>query len=411
MRIKSLVTKFFPLFLAVGCMPLMRASAEAPSEDPVVTRADVVYDAGPGLTPIVARAANGDLVVSFDTGGGDAMPDGTIPFIRSSDGGKTWSKPYIVYKSNDPLVGLAVSVFPLPDGNWSIGRMMLYFLEAHWTEKPDDSKPNFQSLAGKRKFVSYFAFSDDEGLTHSEKQLLADPENSNGFSQGNPIVLPNGDMIWPWGHWGEKPLNGFRRSTNAGRSWEQVERAWQDPPPGQQTPLTFSETAAVVCTDGTIVAVARVDSLVDKKFWQIESHDNGKTWTVPRQIEIAGGSPAMYRTPKGQLLLAYRDGGHGPGLGLAASDDNGKTWRFLYHLKEPKGEHEKLYGHIRYTDEDRKKPWRPAEGVVGYPCFVKLSDSEAYVVYHAHNRAELPNRFPKGAVPFYIAGNVLEFPK
>lgn len=408
MKIETLSGLFLSVCLTIGCT-LTNASAEPMAGDPVITRADIVYDSGPGLTPIAARAANGDLVVSFDTGGGDAMPRGTIPFIRSSDGGKTWSKPYIVYKSDDPLVGLTVSMFPLPDGNWSFGRMMLYFVEARWTEEPDDSKPNFPSLAAQRKFTSQFAFTDDEGLTHTEKQPLAD--GSNGFSQGNPIILPNGDLIWPWGNWGDKPLNGFRRSTNAGKSWENVERAWQDPPPGQQTVLTFNETAAVVCADGTIVSVARVDTLVDKKFWQIESHDNGKTWTPPHQIEIAGGSPAMYRTPKGQLLLAYRDGGYGPGLGLAASDDNGKTWRFLYHLKEPKGEHEKLYGHIRYSDEDRKKPWRSAEGVVGYPCFVKLSETSAYVVYHAHNRSELPKRFPKGSVPFYIVGNVLEFPK
>ena len=69
-----------------------------------------------------------------------------------------------------------------------------------------------------------------------------------------------------------------------------------------------------------------------------------------------GGSPALYCTPTGQLWLAYRDGGLGPGIGLAVSDDNGETWRFVYHLKEPKGNHERLYGHIRYTDEDRKQP-------------------------------------------------------
>jgi hypothetical protein len=417
--------------LIVGCASANQPREGTAAHDPVITRADVVYDAGPALTPIITRAANGDLVVCFDTGGGDAMPDGTVPFIRSTDGGKTWSKPFKVYESGNPLTGLAVWIFSLPDGNWSFGRKMLYFLEAHWTEVPDDSKPNFPALAGQRKFDSYFAFTDDEGLTHSEKQLLSDPVNRNDFAQGNPIELPNGDLLWPWGHWGAEPLNGFRRSTNAGRSWEPVERAWQDPPLGYQqpeavpenaaqvlgvdpnkkvTPLVFNETAAVVCKDGTIVAIARVDTVVDKKFWQIKSSDNGKTWSNPRQIEIAGGSPALYCTPQGQLLLAYRDGGYGPGLGLAASDDNGETWRFLYHLKEPKGEHEQLYGHIRYTDEDRKKPWRAAEGVVGYPCFVKLSDTEAYIVYHAHNRGELPQRFPKGAVPFYIVGNVLEFP-
>lgn len=52
-----------------------------------------------------------------------------------------------------------------------------------------------------------------------------------------------------------------------------------------------------------------------------------------------------------------------------------------------------------------------AEGMVGYPCFAKLSDTEVYVVYHAHNRSELPQRFPKGASPFYVVGNLLKIPQ
>ena len=240
--------------------------------------------------------------------------------------------------------------------------------------------------------------------------LLSDPVKRNDFSQGNIVELPNGDLLWPWGSWGSEPLNGFRRSVDAGNNWSPVERAWQDPPPGFDKPVSFNETAAAVCTDGTIIAIARVDGLPgnDKRFWQIKSFDNGKTWTVPGQIEISGGSPAMYCTPKGQLWLAYRDGGLGPGLGFAVSDDNGNNWRFLFHLKDPKGEHERLYGQIRYTDEDRRKPWRPKEGIVGYPCFTKISDKEVYVVFHAHNNTEMAKLFPD--IPFYIAGNLLRIP-
>jgi len=190
-----------------------------------------------------------------------------------------------------------------------------------------------------------------------------------------------------------------------------VVRAWQDPPPSQEKRLVFNETATAVCRDGTIVAVARQDVLVDKKLWLIKSQDNGSTWTVPRPIPLAGGSPAMYCTPAGQLWLTYRDAGVGPGVALAVSDDKGETWRHLYHLKEPKGEHEKLYGKMRYTPDDRLKRWRPAEGIAGYPAFQKLSDTDVYVVFHVHNRAELLARFPEGADPFYIAGNLLRIPK
>jgi hypothetical protein len=214
----------------------------------------------------------------------------------------------------------------------------------------------------------------------------------------------------PWGHWGKEPLNGFRRSTDGGLTWQPVERAWQDPPPGQDKPLAFNETAVAQCGDGSIISVARVDALRDKKFWMIRSRDNGHTWTPPRTIDVAGGSPALYCTPGGQLWLAYRDGGLGPGLGLSVSDDHGKTWRFLTHLEDAKGEHQRLYGDVRYTDEDRTQLWRPHEGLVGYPCFQRLNNKEVYVVFHAHNKGELPDKYPAGADPFYIIGNLLRIP-
>ncbi|OHB52260.1 MAG: hypothetical protein A2Y12_05965 [Planctomycetes bacterium GWF2_42_9] len=394
-----------------GCNAAEKKTGIVKSKDPVIARADVVSDATPGLTPIVLLAANRDLIVSWDTGKGDCQPGGTIPFARSSDFGRTWSRPYMTLKSDKPLTGFSASLYKLPDGNWTSGRLLLYVLETVWQEEPNQSKPNWLSLTASRKFDSYYSFSLDDGYTFTERKILSDPVTRNDFAQGNIVELPNGDLIWPWGYWGSEPLNGFKRSTDGGLNWSPAVRAWQDPPPGYKTPLAYNETAAAVCKDGTIVAVARVDGAPDndKKFWQIKSNDNGKTWTTPRQIEIIGGSPAMYCTPKGQLWLAYRDGGVGPGLGLAVSDDNGETWRFLYHLKDPKGEHKKLYGHIRYTDEDRKKPWRPAEGTVGYPCFAKLSDTEVYVVYHAHNKAEMGKKFPE--IPFYIAGNLLRIPE
>jgi hypothetical protein len=395
------------LLTALVCLPACGQLAPAAAAlDPVIARADVVHDAGPALCPNLSRASNGDLLAQWSTRG-DGMPGQMTQIARSTDGGRSWSAPYVTLRNDKPLTGTGTTLFSLPPRNGMPGRMLCYTLEIVWPAEPDPAKPDYLALAAGRKFDSYISFSTDDGLTFSARHLLSDPGRRNDFAQGPVAPLPNGDLLWPWGHWEAQPLNGFRRSTDGGLTWAPVARAWQDPPPGHDTPLAFNETAVAVCRDGSIVAVARVDTVPDKKFWLIRSSDNGATWTVPRPVEIAGGSPALYCTPRGQLWLAYRDAGIGPGLGLAVSDDHGEHWRFLFHLRDPKGELEKRFSHVRYTAEDLKQPWRPAEGVVGYPSFARLSDSEVYVAFHVQAWRDVP----RSGEALFVAGNLLRIPE
>ena len=391
------------VFLA-GCCRCAR-EWQGVGRDPIVERADVVSDEGPGTIPSIGRAPNGDLIVAFNTRG-DVLPGAVIKFVRSKNEGRTWSSPYFEIRPGADNVGASInasSILSIKHEGKSTGLMAAFPLFGTW------KRPVIEKNFGSRSFDFYLYLSTDNGLTFQREYQLNDATKRHDFAQGNVLALPGGDLIMPWGHWGDTPLNGFRRSGDGGLTWAPVKRAWQDPPPGHDKPLAFNETAVILCKDGSILAIARVDTLLDKKFWMIRSRDNGHSWTTPRQIAIAGGSPALYCTPRGQLWLAYRDGGFGPGLGLAVSDDHGEHWRFLYHLEDATGEHQQMYAHMRYSDEDRSKPWRPKEGIVGYPWFVRLSDSRVYVVFHSHNE-ELKKKFGAGADPYYIVGNVLTIP-
>lgn len=311
-------------------------------------------------------------------------------FVRSSDQGKTWSKPFLSMKSAMPKAQLLGMIHSLPDGNLMVSL-------------------NEVDLSGnnQRYYDFYYALSQDNGVKFGERQRLNDPNLRNDFAQGLFISLPNGDLLWPWGQWSPDPINGFRRSLDGGRTWQPTVRAWQDPPAGEKEPLIFSETAVVVCKDKSLLAISRTDKKADKKFWQIKSYDNGETWMSPRQIDLAGGSPALHCLENGVLLFAFRDAGIAPGVGLAMSKDNGENWEFLFHLKDPTGEFEKLYGGVKWSEDDLKKTWRPAEGMAGYPCFLPISKNQIYVVFHLHNR-KLSERFEQGADLFYIAGNLIE---
>ena len=97
--------------LAGELMPVLADEPDPRTKphDPVVARADIVYSHPTieSLPPSVVRAVNGDLVVSVATRG-DGMPSQSVAmsFVRSPDGWKTWSQPYMTGRTDKPLTGL-----------------------------------------------------------------------------------------------------------------------------------------------------------------------------------------------------------------------------------------------------------------------------------------------------------------
>ena len=181
------------LFTVIVCVSAGYSTTEA--SDPVIARVDAVYDDGTGLTPFVLHAANGDLIAHWATRG-DGMPGQATRFARSSDLGKTWSKPYMTIGADKPLTGTATNLYNLPNG-----KILCYTLELLWPGEPQEPNAEnmaaYLALAGGRKFDSYYSFTTDDGQTFSKKTLLSDPVKRNDFSQGNPVEVANGDLLWP----------------------------------------------------------------------------------------------------------------------------------------------------------------------------------------------------------------------
>ena len=194
------------LSLIQGCgwsteIPQKEQPKTSDARDPVIDRADTVFDDLTGLIPCIAEASNGDLIVTC-TDKGDVRPGTAAYFLRSTNGGKAWSKPYLIMKNDNPLIGVGAVVQRLPDGNLSCG-----ITEALWV---DPNNP------GSRLFDYYYCISTDNGKTFGEKKRLNDPCSRNDFPQGNYIILKDGTLLWPWGHWNPSALNGFKRSIDGG---------------------------------------------------------------------------------------------------------------------------------------------------------------------------------------------------
>lgn len=64
---------------------------------------------GPARMPALTRAPDGDLLVAFSTEWEPFPWGGELRLIRSSDEGRTWSEPVVLWDDDDPRVTIQVA--------------------------------------------------------------------------------------------------------------------------------------------------------------------------------------------------------------------------------------------------------------------------------------------------------------
>ncbi|MCC6423218.1 MAG: exo-alpha-sialidase [Phycisphaerales bacterium] len=377
------------LLMAIG-MVLTGLEGNWACADPIkVLRADNVYAKGTAECPDAVVAANGDIIVVF-ANHGDVQPGAESLFIRSSDGGKTWSDVYLKIGADDPSeTGTAVYDFLLLDnGNILAARTDIYMpggdLHKHQTSRLDILQ------------------STDNGKTFNKLSSVRYPKGELAAPYGPMVKLADGSIIMPG--FIQNVGNGYWQSRDQGKSWSDFRVVWQDPPEGVKQHLWFNETAYEVMADGMIVAVARND--VNDVFYRIESKDNGRTWSKPQPLAILGGSPAMQLMADGSLIIAIRDAGR-VGLNIYQSHDAGQNWRYLFSLQAPEGV--PPLPNQRWERPKVDQAWQPGEGHSGYPAIVKLPDGNIYIVTHVHN-IHSPPAAP-GRDTYGLMGHLLNNPK
>ena len=343
-----------------------------------ITRSDIIYDSGPSLTPSVMEAANGDLVCCFgDTG--DAAPGGTLQFVRSSDGGVTWSAvPYFVMHSKWGQWGAVGGyMFRAPNGNIVL------------------SVADYYSVGEQVNYVSSIKIliSTDNGMTFPAEPAVLVPNESDELEQLQGIMVAgNGDWLMP-GYLINRSTNprvvcGFWRSSDQGATWGTAERAFADAPIGDPDYKAFNEVDIVKRRDGSLLAVARTDQessgfpYSNGQLYYVESFDHGYTWTTPVKMNIPGHSPALFAWPDGTIMLGCRRlSGEGNKTSVYISED-GVSFQFAFDSIEP-------------------RPNR--NSATGYPTFTMTSSGDAYMAYYAGDTS-LP--WPDKT---YCAGNVIHY--
>ncbi len=238
-----------------------------------------------------------------------APAGGRVMACRSSDNGRTWSKPVTIIDHR--LDDGAHAIFACRDGT------VLCFVgvQASWygyAKAPEGFQDDIDGLNTKQ----FVLRSTDSGKSWSEPIWLDSPgdfyERAHG---GRPIQLADGAILWATYYQvaGEKYLSGaIRRSDDSGKTWRIISRI-------KRKDNNVDEPAIAELKDGRLILVTRPDGAV------FYSQDKGMTWRDSGTRVVSGGK---FKAPQ---LIVLQDGtvvaaATWSNLRVWISTDAGKTW-------------------------------------------------------------------------------------
>ena len=319
--------------------------------------------------PTLTRRANGQLFVVWSGGREQHVcPFGRVDAMRSDDDGETWTWPRTLLDGaiDDRDAGvletasgaLLVTTFTsLAYVDYELKKA----LDRRGSQQgwPEDRLQRWLSVherlnEGQRKdeLGQWMIRSTDGGKTWSKRYatIVNSPHGPIQLSSGR--LLYAGVKLWD-------PLRevGVCQSTDDGQTWN-----WLSAIPTRlgDDAKNYHELHAVEATDGSIVVQIRNHNKANhRETLQTESHDGGKTWSVPHSIGVWGLPSHLLRLRDGRLLMSYGHRRQPFGVQARISLDSAKTW---------------------------SKPMSIATdgigGDLGYPSTVELADGQLLTVWY-----------------------------
>ena len=264
----------------------------------------------------------------------DAPRGGRAEIIRSTDGGKTWSKPTVLLDT--PWDDRAPNFCQLKNGT------ILCSLFTYPGPMAADlaRDPNKTALTG-------IICSFDNGRTWEQEPKRLPVPFVFDATDGPIIELQDGSaLICVYGKTvdAQHDMVAFCRSTDGGDTWEFLSTV--------STDHEMSETGVAQLPDGRLVLIARPEGDIS---W---SRDGGRSWTKPVPLGIRLFEPRLMTLRDGTLLCLHGSYGKG-GFRAMFSTDGGQTW----------------------TCPDEKWGFPVDPSVYGYGQAVELPDGSVWAAY------------------------------
>ena len=245
------------------------------SQDSIILRTEIYhpgdYDSKNYRIPAIITAKDGSLVIATDkrkNNEGDLPEDIDIIINRSTDGGHTWSEPYVLAQGMGYEHGFGdCALVRTNDENG----LMAAFVggKGMWASMPDSSNR------------SYIARSFDNGLTWTE------PQDVTALIFGAECDDP-------------------------------VRQSWRA--------SFFGSGNGLLTSKGRIMFVAAIR---ETELWQLNNYvfysdDNGETWNLSQRASVGGDEAKVVELNDGRILMSIRHEGK---RWYNISEDGGETWQ------------------------------------------------------------------------------------
>ncbi|NNM06804.1 MAG: exo-alpha-sialidase [Gemmatimonadetes bacterium] len=345
-------------------LPNVAASQEAPFSIPTIDLADeahrqVVVDREPGQylghPSTVLLEDHLSILVVYPQGHGR----GPIVMKKSSDGGLTWSER-----------------LPVPE-NWA-------------TSKEVPTLFRVEDQAGVRRLILFsglypirMAMSEDDGETWSPLSPIGDfggivaMSSVVGLKDGRYMALFHDDGRFLRNRGERTHFQVFKTlSGDGGRTWGSPEVVTEHPE------ADLCEPGAIRSPDGRTIALLLRENSRKYHSFVVFSHDEGETWTEPRELPLAltGDRHTAKYAPDGRLFVSFRDMAEGS---PTEGDWVGWVGTFDDILAGEEGQY-------RVRLMDNMNPWDTA-----YPGVEVLPDGTFVVTTYGH--------WVEGEEPFVVS--------
>lgn len=330
----------------------------------------------------VTQDENGTLYVSASLRYSHVDPYGCTVFLKSTDGGMTWSEPRII--SDTPADDRDSGIVYLGNGkmlvSWFNHRVQNYINGPEeytaWQnqvtpEQKTATLNKLNSLPAEQKIQgSWVILSDDYGNTWGEpiRVPVTAPHGPTLMRDGKTLMYigtPTGSDLVP-GFESMRAGIHIITSTDGGRTWSY--RSSLDHTVFGSS--YYGEPYIIQLDDGSFLAAVRTASTVSFSTVYLSRSKDGYTWTTPQPlVSPVLGAPAHFlQLSNGVVIMAYSCRNMQEcGSRMIISYDRGATWS------------EEMIINIGR---------QPRDGDNGYPSTVELADGSLVTVYYQKDTGE-----------------------